>query len=301
MSEAQSALECQNTAYNVVHGDPKRPRVANAVTLPGTYGHYFIARDISDEIGCEPPTRPKLNAGTKKIIDGWRAIGRIEEELYKPAKNCLRNWRKFWNDYEITPLRVEHTMNWTVLIDGGDFRIAGTLDFIGRVKMTGTLDEQGLFHRCMHAARDPLCTCEPHEVITFMDWKYSKSPQDSHPVQLAAYRIGSRRTGLDEILTQHGKYPMNYHNWSLLFKTPLNVPPAYQLKSYPYDMIEDFFIGCRILMDPKPLCLNYYTGNMGVRFFCTFCAEKLNCPINGYWVPESSVNDQVSDEIMTVF
>jgi hypothetical protein len=153
----------------------------------------------------------------------------------------------------------------------------------------------------MHADRDPLCLCESMEVVTFMDWKYSKDPQDAHPVQLAAYRVGSRRTGLDDIITQHGKYPMNYHNWSILLKTPLDAPPDYKLKEYPYDAIGDFFLGCRLLKDPKPIPRTYRTGSMTVKFFCTFCPEKLNCPINGFWIPETQVNTVVSDDIMTVF
>lgn len=301
MSEALGSLECENIGFQVVKGDPKRSRVANAVIIPGIYGHYRIAREIADIQGLERPRRPRPNAGVKKIIDEWRAQGIIDEMLYQPVKSCLRNWKKFWNKYEITPLRVEETMFWIVPIDGEDFRIGGTADFIGRVKLKGDLDAEGLFHRCMHGDGDPLCTCEEMEVVTFVDWKYSKSAQDSHSIQLAAYRIGSRRSGLDDIVTQNGKYPLNYHNWSLLLKTPLNKPPGYDLKEYPYNAIGNFFLGCRLLLDPKPISRTYRTGSMTVKFFCTFCAEKLNCPINGYWIPESEVNERLTDDAMTVF
>ena len=301
MSESLSSLECENIGYQVVHGDPKRPRIANAVTIPGTYGHYRIAREIAEIQGLELPPRPKQNAGVKKIIDTWREQGVVDEMLYQHVKSCLRNWKKFWSDYEITPLRVEETMFWTVPIDGEDFRLGGTIDCIGRVKMEGTLDNEGFFHRCMHGAGDPMCTCEPMEVVTFMDWKYSVAPQDSHPMQLAVYRIGSRRSGLDKIITQNGKYPLNYHNWSLLLRSKIGKPPSYKLKEYPYDMIGNFFLGCRLLLDPKPITRTFRTGSMTVKFFCTFCAEKLNCPLNGFWIPESHINEQVTDEIQTVF
>lgn len=295
------ATECENTGYQVVHGDPKRPRVANATTIPGTYGHYLIAREASDIQGLERPPRPQQNAGVKKIIDGWRKNGLIDNRLYKPARSCLRNWKKFWSEHKITPLRIEETMFWTVPIDGEEFRLAGTVDLIGRVELSGTLDEEGFFHRCMHGVGDPLCTCETMDVITFMDWKYSNAPQKSHPVQLAVYRQGSRRSGLDKLTTKNGKYPLNYHNWSLLLKTKLDKPPDYQKKEYPYNQFDDFFIACRLLRDPKPIARTLRTGSTTVKFVCTFCAEKLNCPLNGIWFPETNVNEKISDDVMTVF
>lgn len=301
VSEPLSSLECENIGFQVVRGDPKRPRVANAVTIPGTFGHYRIAREIADIQGLERPKRPQQNDGVKKIIKDWRAQGSIKEMLYDHVQSMLRNWKKFWNDYEITPLRVEETMFWEVLIDGKTFPLAGTVDLIARVKLKGTVDDEAFFHRCMHGVGDPLCVCEEMEAVTMMDWKYSVAPQDSHPMQMAAYRIGSRRSGLDKITSHNFTYPMNYHNWSLLFRTPMNKPPDYKLKEYPYDMIGNFFLGCRLLLNPKPIPRTFRTGSLTVKFFCTFCAEKLNCPLNGFWIPESHVNERVSSDIMTVF
>ena len=146
-----------------------------------------------------------------------------------------------------------------------------------------------------------MCTCEEMQVVTFMDWKYSNAPQDSHPIQLAVYRQGSRRSGLDKHITSNGKYPLNYHNWSVLLKTPLNKPPDYKKKEYPYNAFGDFFVGCRLLLDPKPISRTLRTGSMTVKFFCTFCAEKLNCPLNGLWFPETQVNEQIAEGIATVF
>jgi len=75
----------------------------------------------------------------------------------------------------------------------------------------------------------------------------------------------------------------------------------YQVKPYPYNAIGDFFEGCRILQNPRPIARNYYSKNSGVKMFCSFCPEKLNCPINGLWFPPTRINEQISDDVTTVF
>ena len=313
VTEVTGVLDCQNVGYQIVHGDPKRARMANGVTLPGTFTHYKIAKHMAEETGSDLQPVPQLNEGTRKIIEAWRKQGIIQEELYDKANSGFANFLKFWAAYTITPVEIEKTMFWTVNIDGKEFRLGGTADLIGRVKMKGTTefininDKQVLFFKeCNHVQPDPMCQCELHDVVTIMDWKYSVNPQiPGHPMQLSTYWQGAYKLGILDRISHNGKFPLNYHTWSVLLRSKRKSDGTYEvdfrLHKYPYNELGDFFTGCRIMQDPKPITLTYRTGNMGVKFRCTFCAEPLNCPLNGVWFPDSAINVKIDESTSTIF
>jgi hypothetical protein len=294
VTEVLSSLECENIAYQIKHGDPKRPRESHAVVIPGTFLHYRIAKFLCEEADIEPPPVPVFNDGLQKIIDTWRDNGSIDEKLHIPVKEGFENFLHFWNAYDLTPVAIEQTMFHSFEYGGKHYDLGGTVDLVARVKLKGTLFRDGkhlLFDRCKHVDPDPLCQCEWHEVVTVMDWKFSLRPHKNHPIQLSIYRWMAEELGLMERWTHDYKYPANAENWSVLLKTR-NGNVDHQLWKYQQDT-EDFFEGCRILDNPRPRTINARTGHEGVKMRCSFCAERWNCPDIGVWTPKINYDDAV--------
>lgn len=294
VTEVLASLECENIAYQIKKGDPKRPRESHAVVIPGTFLHYRIAKLLCEMKGVEPPSAPVLNDGLKKIMEAWRESDSIDEKLHIPVQEGLLNFHHFWDAYDIKPVAIEQTMFYEFDHLGKHYDLGGTVDLVGRVRLKGTTFTDGdrvLFSRCNHVTPDPMCQCEWHDVITVMDWKYSLRPHKNHSIQLSVYRWMAEQLGLIEDWTHDYKYPANADNWSVLLKTR-NGQVDHNLWKYQQDT-EDFFEGCRILDDPRPRTINARTGHEGVKMRCSFCAERWNCPDVGVWTPKGEYDDAV--------
>lgn len=285
VSEWLSARTCEYKEWLHQNGDPTRPQETHAVVIPGTFGHDRIAKWICHTHDMEPPDPLKMNDGFRSIIRKWRKDGVIKQKLYDPVQDCFENFKQFWNAYEIEPVFVEKSMFYEFEYNGKTRRLAGTADLIARVKLKGTVDEDNMFHECNHVDTDPMCECEWHWVVTYIDWKYSKTPRNDHKVQLSVYHLMGDETGITRIASQNGKYPVNAENWSVLLKSSFKHDKGYQHYRYEQDT-GVFFEAAPILDDPQPITLNHKTGNIGVGMKCSFCADRLSCQDVGIWTPK---------------
>ena len=285
VSEVLNAPDCETTAYLLKKGDPKRPREANAVTIPGSTLHYRIAAYISRTKGFPPPPVFRPNPGEKAIIDNWRELGILESELTVPVNEAFQNFLKFWSDHEIDPIAVEQYLEHDFEYKGKKRKLSGTVDLVARVKLFGIVDENNMFRQCIHVSPDPRCQCSQHLVVTILDWKNSKTKQKNNQMQLTVYGWMGTENGKMKIWTENGKYPINAVHWSLLLKTRLGIRD-YNLIRYERDF-KDFFRGYNILDDPRPVPRNHRTGNVGISMRCSFCSDRPSCPTIGRYVPKS--------------
>lgn len=289
VSEWLNSLECEQTAHLLKHGDPKRPRETHAVVIVGTFGHHNIDAYIRKKMGIEKPRPLRLNVGFKHILKNWREKGIYQQRLVIPLQQMMANFDHFWNTYDITPIFVEKRLFHKFKLNGKQYKLAGTVDLIARIKLKGTVSEDNEFKQCIHVLGDPMCQCEVHDVVTLIDWKFSLRPHKNHPIQLSTYRWMAKETKVLEQATQHGKYPLNAENWSVLLKNKSGMP-EHQLHKYKQDM-GDFFEAAPIMDDPRPLPYSTRTGSMGFKMRCGFCADRISCTDVGIWTPEDKYDE----------
>lgn len=283
-----SSKECEAVGYNVVH-KVGTDLVTNAVTIPGILMHWKNEKFLREVKERAPPEPIRWNKGSLEILEGWEQNSELQERLVMPADEGFQGFLQFYRDPKfsyiddngerksgINPILIEHNM-FVENFSGTGFRIAGTADLIARVWLKGNIEADGYFHTCKHfSGDDPLCTCNQQWVVTLMDWKYSIMKQASHDEQLSAYHYMARVTGALDIASENGKYPINYENWSLLFKKP-NHQIGYTLNSYPQDL-SGFLSALEIMQDPRFRSLNHRNFTYGLKGRCMFCAYQNNCP-----------------------
>lgn len=289
VSEWLNSLECEQTAYLLKHAEPKRPRETHAVVIVGTFGHHKIHANLNEKVGLAKPAPIRLNAGFKKILNDWREKEIYNQRLVIPLREMMANFEHFWNAYDITPIFIEKRLFHKFKLNGKQYKLAGTVDLIARVKLKGTVSEDNEFKKCIHVLGDPMCQCEVHDVVTLIDWKFSLRPHKNHPIQLSAYRWMAKETEVLEQATQNGKYPLNSENWSVLLKNKGGMP-EHQLYKYGQDF-GDFFEAAHIMDDPRPLPYSIRTGVMGFKMRCGFCADRISCTDVGVWTPEDKYDE----------
>lgn len=279
-------LECEAVAWNVRYGKGEE-LLANSVTLPGSLMHWKIEKFMREKAGLGPPEPLTWGPGTEDIYRKWCEEGVEQERLIMPANEGFDGFLQFFKSMEwvdedgvrhdgIIPVLIEQTM----FVDdfhGTGIPVAGTADLIARVRLKGKVGEDGYFHECTHIQPfDPLCDCTYQWVVTVMDWKYSVNKQSSHAEQLSAYHYMAKVTGQFDIATENGKYPINFENWSVLFKRP-NHAVGYTLYKYPYD-IKPFLYALEILKHPRFISLSHRNFKTGLHGRCMFCPYANNCP-----------------------
>jgi hypothetical protein len=283
-----SSKECEAVGYNVKQGTSK-DLVVNAVTLPGSLMHWKIEKFLMEVKGRGPSEPIHWSTGALQILEEWEQNGELQERLIMPADEGFQGFLQFYRDPKysyinesgervpgIDPILIEHNMFVQNFASTG-FRVAGTTDLIARVWLKGRVEPDGYFHVCKHyRGDDPLCTCTHQWVVTVMDWKYSIMKQASHPEQLSAYHYMATVTGAFQIASENGNFPINYENWSGLFKKP-NHAIGYDLWTYPQDL-SGFLSALEIMRDPKPRTLNHRNFTYGLKGRCMFCAYQNNCP-----------------------
>ena len=283
-----SAKECEAVGYNVKNKVSDN-LVTNAVTIPGTLMHWKIEKFLFEVKGRGPPEPIRWSKGALEILEEWERNNVLHERLIMPADEGFQGFLQFYRNPEfsyiddsgvrqpgIDPILIEHNM-FVENFSGTGFRVAGTGDLIARVWLKGKMEHDGYFHSCKHfKGDDPLCTCTHQWVVTVMDWKYSVMRQASHNEQLSAYHYMARVTGAFDMATENGKYPINYENWSGLFKKPNHVI-GYEVNKYPQDLAH-FLSALEIMRDPKPRTLNHRNETYGLKGRCMFCAYQNNCP-----------------------
>lgn len=288
VSEWINGDECEETAFHLKKGNPKRPRVTNAVVIPGTFLHHRIAIHMTEMLGLPKPNPPRLNEGFQKIMAGWRKQKRMREKLWDPVRTGLEHFLKFLADHKIRPIFIEKKLKHTFFIGKQQHKLAGTVDLIALVWLKGFITtEDNIFHGCNHSSRDPTCQCAEMWVVTIMDWKSSTNPHRNHPMQLSVYRWISDETGVLEIASEYGRYPVNEENWSVLLDAQDRKKDPYNLVKYKQESLTDFFAIGPIMADPQQRPRNRRTGHEGGKMRCFFCPEKIVCSENGIWEPES--------------
>lgn len=280
-----SGKECEAIAYNIRH-EVSKDIVINAVTLPGTLMHYKNERYLREMKGLGPPEDLVWNDGENKILDLWEKNDQIEERLYMPANEGFEGFLQFIHSLEyasssgeripgIDPVFIEKRLH-TDDFAGSGMSVAGTVDLIARVWLKGTVN-QNYFYECKHhRENDPNCQCGWMWVVTVMDWKYSIKKQASHREQMSAYHYMALKSGVVDIATENGRFPINHENWSILFKQPGH-KIGYTIFKYEQD-ISGFLEACKILKSPKFRSLNHRNFTYGLKGRCMFCAYQNACP-----------------------
>lgn len=277
--------ECEAIAYNIKHGVSK-DLVANAITLPGSLGHWKIEKFLREVKDYGPPEPLMWGKGAEDIIKLWQDENVLQERLIMPANECFEGFMQFYRAHEfhngdervsgIDPILIEQTM-FVEDFMGTGIAVAGTADLIARVWLKGQVEEDGYFHECKHIQpHDPLCICTGQWVVTLMDWKYSIKKQSSHPEQLSTYHHMAEVTGQFDIVSENDKYAVNAEVWSVLFKKP-NHAIGYALHKYIVD-IKPFLDSLEILKCPKFTTLNHRNYSYGLKGRCMFCQYQNHCP-----------------------
>lgn len=288
VTEWLNADECEETAYHIKKGNPHRPRMTNASVIPGTFLHHRISIDLHERLGLPNPNPPRVDEGFHKIINGWIKNGVLSQKLWDPVHTGYKNYQKFMSDYNIRPVFIEKMVKHTFYVDKHQHKLAGTVDLVALIWLKGIITtDDNIFHECNHRSRDPACQCEWMWVVTIIDWKSSTNPQANHSLQLSVYRWMMEMTGLIEIATEFGKYPMNDRNWSVLLDAYDRRKEPYHLIKYEPEDLTDFFAIGHIMADPKQRPRNRRTGHEGGKMRCFFCSEKIVCSENGVWTPKS--------------
>jgi hypothetical protein len=251
--------------------------------------HWKIEKFLREVKGRAPPQPIRWNKGSLQILEEWENNSELQERLIMPADEGFQGFLQFFRDPErsyidgnderqpgVDPILIEHNMFVENFANTG-YRVAGTADLIARVWLKGKMEADGYFHGCKHfSGDDPLCTCKQQWVVTLMDWKYSIMKQASHSEQLSAYHYMAGVTGGFDIASENGRFPLNYENWSCLFKKPNHVI-GHALNTCPQDLTP-FLSALEIMQDPKPRSLNHRNFTYGLKGRCMFCAYQNNCP-----------------------